>query len=580
VRPRLVALAPGAVAVWLAVSVAVWLAVAGSTSAPARGAQPSPSPAPIGTRLALEAPTTVAVGTAVTVTVTLTTLGGNAIEAGRISLEINGTVVRNTRTDATGVAALSVPSELLASAGQLAIGASFSGDATRSASSVSAGLEVRPARVEIQTVPAIPGLAMQLGEQASQTDVNGMAAFEVAQLGRYPITPDFAIPESSGLRVSFARWEDDVFEPNRTLDVTGDERLVLGVRTAVRTSFAFVDLDGQFVDPALVESVLLQTGAGGERTVTTFRDVWLDSQVPVKRTFGLVAVPDLHRVSEVRIAGANVVNRGQQVWEPTTGATLTIEVLLYHLEVRVQDALLGSPLATRVSLRYPDGSEKTLPTDTDGVAAFGSLPRGDYSIVVRTGGIVPPSPIALSRPQQARIRIITTLDLGIGASILVLGVFVMIGLGRRGQVMTLASGGRGVGRGVVARGAALAGLVDARLRSLRPAGSGAASTNGLERLARSAALPVVAQVVAGLDPAMRRMDRSIGRVAANPRSRLLATAIGVTVMALAVLALAANLAAAAPDSGPASSPATSPTSAPTPSLSARLAPGRGPVRAG
>jgi hypothetical protein len=310
-----------------------------------------------------------------------------------------------------------------------------------------------------------------------------------------------------------------------------------------------VDPDGAPVDPKLVQTVIMETASGPGRTVSTFDEVWLDAAVPAKRTFGLVAVPNLHRVTEVRIAGTNAVNRGQQVWEPTLDETWTIQVLLFRLDARIEDALLGAAISTEVTLEFPDGTTLTRSTDKDGGVSFGSLPRGDYRLLVRTGGLVPPSPVAMSRPQDITIRIITTVDLAIGGGLLLGAVVALLLLGRRHQIAELGRSGR---RSTSALGRRLGGLTaGAKVAGRRTfAQSDALLRARAQRWARALAgrrasadprrSPARLSAIVGI------ADRAVRAIVLDPRRRTMLAAAGLVVMALVVLATAGALVGATP----------------------------------
>lgn len=510
----------------------------------------TPPAAPVlGTRITLSNPGDVVIGTAVTVTAHLATLGGNALASTRVTMDINGVLVRATRTDGTGQVDLSLSSDYVKRAATLKIRVAFAGDSTHGPSDALTTIVIRPATIDVVTVPAVVGMSIALGDQELLTDAQGTATFAVGDLGRLLLTPRFDLPESSGIRVGFVRWNDDVYDPVRTVDITGDVRLTLGVRLAYRTSLRFVDPDGNVVDPSLIQSVQMETSSGPTRTVTSYDEVWLEAEVPVKRTFGLVGVPNIHRVGEVLIAGTNVVNRGQQTWKPTLDGVWTVEILLYHLDIRVEDALLKSAIVTKVTLEYPDGTTVTHDTTSDGRVSFGALPRGDYRIVVHASGIVPPSPIALSRPQDTTIRIISNVDLSVGGGLILAVIMLLVVLGRRHQLVAL---GRA---GLVRSDSAGRGFVRLMSRSDRGLHRTAqrADTWVQQRASVSRSAQATDSTVAAPGPlrdvlvaTFGSVDRVLQLLLGDPRRRLIATVAGLAVMALLVLAMASTLLGAAP----------------------------------
>lgn len=527
-----------------AVVAAVMLTLVLATQVSSVLAAPTPAPAALGTRIILSNPGEVVIGTSVIVTANLATLGGNPVVTGRVTLEVNGLPARASRTDATGKVDFNLPSSYVQQAATLKIRVAFAGDATRGPSTALTTIVIRPATVDVVTVPAVVGMSISLGDQEIATDGQGIASFKVSQLGRLGLTPRFDLPESSGIRVGFVRWEDNLFDAVRQVDITGDVRLTMGVRVAYRTSMRFVDPDGNVVDPSLVQSVQLETSSGPTRTVTSYNTVWLEAEVPVTRTFGLVGVPNVHRIGEVTIAGTNAVNRGQQTWEPTLDGVWTIQILLYHLDIRVEDALLKSAIRTKVTLEYPDGSMVTHDTTPDGRVSFGALPRGDYRVVVHASGIVPPSPIALSRPQDTTIRIISNVDLSIAGGVILMVITTLILLGRRHQLAALGRGGL-IRSDTAGRG--LAELLSKSDHGLRRRAAQVdswaqrAATGGATAQTLGAEVSGSGPLRAALVSIFGTIDRTLQRIASNPRRRLIATVLGLAVMALLVLAMASTL---------------------------------------
>ncbi len=401
-------------------------------------AEPTPPPAKLSTAITISGPTSITIGGDVTLAARLTTAAGAPIAGMRLILGIRSVDSHTTRSDGDGVAEFRLPSDELTIAGTIPVSVTFDGDSTYAGTVATGSIVVQPAAIVVVTVPAVAGVRMTLGETEALTNEAGLATFLVERVGRVQLAPDLELPIGSGMQLSFVRWEDDVFNAARTVNVQGDERFVLGLRTAVQTNFRFVDPRGQPVDPATVESVKLVAASGQDRTITSYDQVWLEGSIPAKRTAGLIAVRNFHRISEVIIAGTNVVNRGQQVFEPAPGGVVTVHLLLYDLQVRAEDALLRWPVVTEVRLEFPDGSVRSGSTDANGSLVFSGLPRGDYTIRLGASGIVPPSPIALSRPQRATIRVLSTLDLSLAGGALLIAVVMLVLLGRRHQVQSAA----------------------------------------------------------------------------------------------------------------------------------------------
>ena len=135
-----------------------------------------------------------------------------------------------------------------------------------------------------------------------------------------------------------------------------------------------------------------------------------------------------YRVLSVKMHGADVVNRGQQSWTPTENGTWTVQVLLYGLTVRTQDALLGGSVSGKMELTYPNGDVTSKSVGSDGTVVFDNLPRGVYKLSLGSS-LTPPTQVALSRPQTATLRVISYIDLGLvlGFGLAIVVMLVIIG---------------------------------------------------------------------------------------------------------------------------------------------------------
>jgi hypothetical protein len=239
------------------------------------------------------------------------------------------------------------------------------------------------------------------------------------------------------IRVSFARWGDQVFDQKRRVDVRGDATYVLGLRTAYQASLRFVDLGGGSIDPKTITRARFTSSTGAELILTAFDNVWWEAGTAVTRIGGLQPSTTLWRLSEVTMAGTNVVNQGQQAFSPTVNGSWTISLLLYDLVVRAQDAVSGSAVSGSAELTFPDTTTRTQPVGADGTTVFRGLPRGYFTLAVKFDGISPPTPIALSRSQEALIRVISYADIVAGIGVALLIAVILLWIGRRRHVLWL-----------------------------------------------------------------------------------------------------------------------------------------------
>jgi hypothetical protein len=412
------------------------LAVWAMTGSPVAAAQPPIPLTPTGLSV-MSLPSTVVVGSKVTIQLRLTTPDGTPVLDGRVLLYLDGNLLRSDRSDQNGLVNLDLRTTETTKAHTASLLFEFVGDRTHAASKLSQNLTIAAAALKVTTVPAVPGLRMTLGTISATTAANGIATFLVPDVGSYLLTPNFDLGSQATSRVSFLRWQDGVFTPARSIHVTGDMTLVLGLRVAVESNVRLVDQDGNSIPAANVDSVTLSSSDGQNITLTSFDSLWWISAVATSKPDGLEAVTTVYRVSAVMIAGTNVVNSGQTTWTPSAGGTLTIPVLLYQLQVSTRDAFFGWPLTGPLDLVYPDGSTAHTVLGSSGNVDFGSLPRGQYLLHFHTQGLSPATPVALSRSQTALLRIITYLDIGVAVGILLLIGIALLVLGRRHQLVHL-----------------------------------------------------------------------------------------------------------------------------------------------
>jgi hypothetical protein len=373
--------------------------------------------------LSITAPQAATIGTEVIVPATIRRRDSVAPTGLRVALYIGGHYIQSEHADTLGHVAFRVRGVNTQVAGKYLIEARFDGARGLAPTRASTTMVLRPAHIKVATVPAVVGLPVMLGTQSVSTGSDGIAQFDVSRVGNLSLDPLVNQTTDPSTRVSFGRWADSVYVPTRTISIQGDATYTLGLRTAYKTSVHFVDLAGVAVDPALIGRVRFTSSTGAEVVLTSFGDSWWEAGTAVARTGGLQPSPTLWRLAEVDMAGTNVVNQGQQAFNPTINGNWTISLLLYDLDIRAEDALTGGALGGSVDLVYPDASIRRQPVGPDGSAHFTALPRGSYSVKVNASGMTPPTPVALSRSQSASIRVISYLDIGLAIAIGLLLVF-------------------------------------------------------------------------------------------------------------------------------------------------------------
>ncbi len=393
------------------------------------------------TYIRLTVPTDTVLGTPVTIGAVLRSgSSGAPIANQHLTLSLDGQAVRSDRTDSHGSITFAIQGKKLATAGPHTILVTFAGSHGWAASKATAKLTVLTAAVQIVSVPALAGIRFTLGGNSATTGFDGVAALPVPQAGTYQLTMDLnANTGDPSAKASFVRWLDNVYTANRTIDVSGPATYSVGIRVAYRASVRYVDLDNKPVDPSLIQSAQFSTGTGQGDLVldsqTKATEVWWTAASIARIGSQLVASQVTYRVISVKIHGADVVNRGQQSWIPTENGTWTIQLLLYPMKVQTRDAVFGTPVSGNLQLTYPDGTKVYSQVASDGTTSFTDLPRGQYQLSLHPAAISPPSSVALSRPQAAILRVITFLDVALGAGLMVAIVIVLFFIGRGSHIL-------------------------------------------------------------------------------------------------------------------------------------------------
>jgi hypothetical protein len=387
------------------------------------------------TYISLEVPTGSVIGKDVVVVAVLRDRVGGRIANQHLSLFLDGQQIRSDRTDAHGQISFTILGKRLDQARAYQVGVLFGGSHGWAGSTLITKMTILNAAIQIVTVPPLPGLRFSLGNVAAVTGPDGVAALPVPQSGSYQLSADLnADTGDPSIKASFVRWLDNVFTANRTIDVTGPATYTVGLRVAYRASVKFVNLDNQPLDPSLIEQAQFSTGTGTDDVVinqqTGAAEVWWTASTTIHAASQLVPSAITYRVLSVKIHGAEVVNRGQQSWTPTQNGVWTIQVLLYGMTVQTRDALFGSPVSGKLELTYPDGFIESRPVGSDGSVTFTDLPRGEYKLKLASSALTPPTPVALSKPQSAVLRVITIKDIAVVASVLAGAILVLAMIGR------------------------------------------------------------------------------------------------------------------------------------------------------
>ena len=94
-----------------------------------------------------------------------------------------------------------------------------------------------------------------------------------------------------------------------------------------------------------------------------------------------------------------------------------MRLLFYPVRVTSVDAVFGFHVGSSIRLRYPSGRRRSI-RFTRGEVVIPALPRGTYDVKALAPGFSPQRPLAVSRPQDVRLKVITWLDMALVGAVL------------------------------------------------------------------------------------------------------------------------------------------------------------------
>jgi hypothetical protein len=266
---------------------------------------------------------------------------------------------------------------------------------------------------EFRTVPATPGLRLDFsGAQRVVTDRRGEAVVLL------PAWDDVAVGRQYRYLQEGGRWvRRPVVRPRRLRD-GGVARLdgFIGFTIAVARHYRFRpdfrDPGGRPIDQRLIDGYRLKSRTGQVLDVEGTRSVTLQATRVVQHAGRLVSKDIDWSVEAVKVAGSNVVQRAAYRFSPRRlrNRPYRVRLLFFPLRVTSSDALFGFHVGRDVTLRYPNGRTVRL-SFRDGQVFLPAVPRGTYTVKVNAPGLSPARPVAVSRPQDVRLEVISWLDL-------------------------------------------------------------------------------------------------------------------------------------------------------------------------
>jgi putative transposase len=366
--------------------------------------------------LTIEPLKALALGGHPTIVVHLTTATGLPIRGQTIRLVVDGTKKRKMVTDSAGIARLKLNYKF--SVGTHHIKAVFWASPPLGLLSAVAEQKfvIKPLELVIRTVPPLAGIRVLFNNKVYTSNEAGIISISVEELRTYPLK--ILRPEeralSRDMHVTFSRWNDEVFEPNREIKIFRSRELEAGFIVSYPVRQIFVDSAGQLIDPARISMMILK--AAGK--TLTFEDAgahWLPAnQLSSRVDRRLESLSMSYYVRNIIIDGVNVVSEGQQRFRVRRNAVWPIKVLVYSARFSASDAMFRFPIGSGIRLEHPDGRRENILFESAGDLKIGLLPHGLYHVIV-TGarGMAPSTPLALSQSQDVELLVISHLDMAV-----------------------------------------------------------------------------------------------------------------------------------------------------------------------
>jgi hypothetical protein len=284
----------------------------------------------------------------------------------------------------------------------------------------------------VRTVPPLPHVRFTLDGASFSSNAAGIARIAATSGRAHRLTVVDPGRIENGVRATFSRWDDDAFQPTRTVDLSKTTELQVGFEVAYLVRFSFADLHGHAVSATRVRSVTLSSTLGSRVHFTPGHALWLPGGRVARRLDGLEQTRIRYAVETVVVDGSNVVHHAQQRFYPADTHSFRSTLLLYSARITARDVLFHRPAGTALVLAYPNGHKTRLPLDASGVY-LPALARGTYGLRAVAHGFSPAVPLSVSKNQVIALRVVTVLDISVVLGLAVLGTAVLV-LARRPEL--------------------------------------------------------------------------------------------------------------------------------------------------
>lgn len=270
----------------------------------------------------------------------------------------------------------------------------------------------------VTTRPRTADYPVYVDGREYRTDAGGRALIEVER-GDHTLAVDEMVQVTDDTRIIFNRWHD-TWDRQRIVTINRTKTLTLGLLVQHRMGFTFSDALGEHIPASDIESVVLMNSNGDRLTLSNTVDespgsieaAWLTANRLRRTGAGLLSDDSIYVFVEVNVGGKNVIQSGADKFTPEPGIDRPVDLLVFPLEVEVRSFVYSRPVSGELGLYNLDALVADEPIATvqvvNGLGMFPRLPRGDYEVVLLSGGTSPRSPVILTGPKVERITVFTS----------------------------------------------------------------------------------------------------------------------------------------------------------------------------
>lgn len=280
--------------------------------------------------------------------------------------------------------------------------------------------------LQVGTVPAVPGARIILDGVTHLTDAAGTVSISTFA-GRHRLQ---VLPPRERLRgstVRFSRWLDGIALASRSIGLhQGVNRQQAGFALSYPIRVRFTNGAGRPVPLSAVKRLTMASSLGQRFTFAPGQPPRrLAANRIVRDQFGLHALPIRYSVRNVIFGGANVVYGGSQSFFVRSHRIWTVRLLLFPMHIEVRDALFGFAVGSAVRIRLAGGSSRIVKLGAGHSVTLSGMPRATYELVAKGPGFGLSSPATLTKPLDARLLLLSWIDI---AAVAAFALLFLLGL--------------------------------------------------------------------------------------------------------------------------------------------------------